>query len=261
MAMQRESLGAFLRGLRERTDRSHVPLRLAAKSRRKKGMSREEVAKLAECSSSYIEKIERGVANNVSSDIVLAVTHAVGASDQHVAHALTLAGDEPWGMASSMDDPSITADQRLYVDSMSPHLAGYVDLAWNILYVNDEYRRVFRGIEEYGNVLYWLLECPEAKTIMQDWYEETHLTVTWSRSLSVLQSIREEYDRVFARLDHIPEFREMYYGADPTIGREDPTMLICDPDDGSEFGLSVNLWSPPAAAAGWQMYLGVRVRG
>ena len=51
----------------------------------------------------------------------------------------------------------------------------------------------------------------------------------------------------------------MFYGADPTLGREDPAQRICDPDDGSKFRLDVNLWSPPAATAGWQMYLGVRV--
>lgn len=259
MATQRETLGAFLRDLRERTDRSHVPMRMATKSRRTKGMSRDEVAALAQCSSSYIEKIERDVATNVSTEIVLALAHAVGASEQHVSHALTLAGEEPRGLAGALEDPAITADQRTYVDSLTPHLAGYVDLAWNILYANSEYYRVFRGIKDYGNVLFWLLESPDAKNIMLDWYEETHLTVTWARSLAALQSVREEYDRVFGRLDHIPEFREMYYGADPTLGREDPAMRLCDPDDGSKFRLSVNLWSPPPATAGWQMYLGVRV--
>lgn len=259
MDTQRDTLGVFLRNLRERTDRSHVPPRLATNVRRKKGMSRDEVAALAQCSSSYIEKIERGVANNVSVEIVLAVANAVGASDQQVAHALTLAGDESRGLAGAFDTPTITAEQRTYVDSLSPHLAGYVDLAWNILYANDEYCRVFQGIKEYGNVLFWLLECPKAKEIMLDWYEETHLTVTWARSLAALQSTRKEYERVFDRLEHIEEFQKMFYGADPTMGREDPAMLIRDPDDGSKFRLDVNLWSPPPATAGWQMYLGVRV--
>lgn len=259
MASQRETLGAFLRNLRERTDRSHVPPRVVTNSRRKKGMSREEVAAMAQCSTSWIDKIERGVATNVSADLVRAVAHAVGASEQHVAHALALAGDSSVAMVGTLDAPTITMEQRQYVDSLSPHLAGYVDLAWNILYANDEYCRVFRGIKEYGNVLFWLLECPDARTIMQDWYEETHLTVTWARSLAALEATREEYDRVFDRLEYIPEFREMFYGADPTMGRKDPAQLICDPDDGSRFRLDVNLWSPPTATAGWQMYLGVRV--
>lgn len=258
MATPRESLGAYLRELRETNDRSHVPLRLVSNVRRKKGMSRDEVASMAQCSSSYIEKIERGVANNVSTELIVAIAAATGASDQQVSHALTLAADDSYGVAAVKGASAITPDQREYVDSLTPHLAGYVDLAWNLLYVNSEYARVFRGIEEYGNVLFWLLEAPEAKKIMVDWYEETHLTVTWSRSLSALHAITPEYERVFNRLDHVPEFREMYHGAEPTMGREDPAMRIVDPDDGSEFRLSVNLWSPPGATAGWQMYLGVR---
>ncbi|MFL0579440.1 helix-turn-helix domain-containing protein [Dietzia sp. 179-F 9C3 NHS] len=255
---QQETLGAYLRNLRERTDRSHVPLRHAVKSRRRKGMSREEVAKLAECSASYVEKIERGAAKNVSTDLVLALTAAVGASDHQVAHALALAGEGPRPLATKLERPTITEGQRAYVDALSPHLAGYVDLAWNVLYANNEYCRVFRGIEDYGNVLYWLLECDDAKRIMCDWFEETHLTVSWSRSLAALHSIRAEYDEVYARLEQISEFREMWELGDPALGRKDPVQRICDPDDGTEFGLTVNLWSPPSASAGWQMYLGVR---
>ena len=259
MTTQRETLGAFLRDLRERTDRSHVPIRLATNSRRRKGMSRDEVASLAQCSSSYVEKIERGVANNVSAEIVTAVATAVGATGQQVAHALTLAGDESRGVPLELDQPIITAEQRTYVDSLSPHLAGYVDLAWNLLYANNEYCRVFRGIKEYGNVLFWLLECEDSKRIMLDWYEETHLTVTWARSLAAIPANQEEYDPVLDRLEHIPEFQRMFYGADPTLGRKDPAMRICDPDDGTKFSLDVNLWSPPKPSAAWQMYLGVRV--
>ena len=254
---QPETLGAYLRELRERTDRNHLPLRVTARTRRKKGMSREEVAAMAGCSASYVEKIERGVSTNVSSEIVLGLTSAVGATEQQATHAMALAGD-PHPLPPAAGPPKISGNQVAYVDSLTPHLAGYVDLAWNLLYTNEEYRRVFRGIEEYGNVLYWLFECPDAKNIMVDWFHETHLTVTWSRSLAVLHSVSAEYERVFGRLEQVKEFREMRAMGDPTMGRRDPAQIICDPDSGETFGLSVNLWSPPSASANWQMYLGVR---
>lgn len=256
---QGETLGAYLRELREHTDRDHIPLRQAIKARRSRGMSREEVAKLAECSVSYVEKIERGVATTVSPDMIHALAAAVGASNHQVSHALTLAGEGFRVMPEEVSKPEITADQQLYVDSLTPHLAGYVDLAWNILYVNDEYCRVFRGIENYGNVLFWLLECPDAKHIMQEWFKETHLTVAWSRSLAALESMRRKYEDVFLRLEQTAEFRQMWKLGDPSVGRADPTMRIRDPDDGTEFGLQVNLWSPPSPSAAWQMYLGVKV--
>lgn len=252
-----ETLGVFLRDLRVSNDRRH--LRVGMRGNRPRGMSREEVAIQAGLSVSYVQKIEQGAKSNVTGASLGNLLAALGANTAQRQHAYSLAGLPP----APAENPPGTEDflsekTRAYVDYLTPHLAGYVDLAWNVLYANSEYNRIFEGIEDAGNVLVWLLEDERAKTVMVEWEAETQLTVSWARSLRVLPEIKPYYEELEDRLQGNADFARMLRVQDPAVGRPTPFQRIKDLASGEEFDLHVELWTPPQMSAGMQMYLGVR---
>lgn len=252
-----ESLGVFIRDLRVNNDRLH--LRVGMRGNRPKGMSREEVAIQAGLSVSYVQKIEQGTKSNVTSASLAHLLAALGANEAQRQYAYSLAGLPPAPSETAPSTDSFLSDKtRAYVDYLVPHLAGYVDLAWNVLYANSEYNRIFEGIEEAGNVLVWLLEDERAKTVMVEWEAETQLTVSWARSLSVLPEIKPYYQKLEDRLKNNADFWRMLKVQDPSVGRPKPFQRIRDLATGDEFDLHVELWTPPQMSAGMQMYLGVR---
>lgn len=252
-----DSLGEFVRMLRVSNRRVH--LRVGMRGNREVGMSREEVATQAGLSVSYLEKIEQGRKSSISQNSLANLMSALGANDDQRQYAYLLAGVPTVPQAAtSPQENRPDAIGRDYVDSLVPHLAGYVDLAWNVLYANSEYKRIFSGIEETGNVLVWLLEDKVAKEVMLDWEEEAQLTVSWARSLVVLHGMKKQYQGVMQRLDQNEDFNRMWNIQDPAIGRPAPFQRIRDLDSGEKFSLHVELWSPPQISAGLQMYLGVR---
>ncbi len=161
------SFGAYLRHLR---------------GRRK--MSRTKLAAEADVSSGYVDKLEQGRMENPSHEVVekfAAVLTKVDAERQHLRDLSVYRrrGDLP---VPAKPEIEITDQMRYVVDNLVPHLAGYVDSGWNVLYANSEYLRLYRELGQHGNVLAWFFRASESKQIMVEWELEASLTVGWFRA-------------------------------------------------------------------------------
>ncbi|MEV1296157.1 helix-turn-helix domain-containing protein [Pseudonocardia sp. NPDC049635] len=253
-ALELPSFGSFLRQLRERAPSGH---------RRGGGMSRAELATLAGRGISYITKLEQGEAHSPSFELVESLADALEVTDaerQHLHDLRTHRRDtccEPRPSAET-----ITPANKAYVDNLVPALSSFVDDAWNVLYPNSAYTRVYRHIDDptISNVLLWFFFVPESRHIMVEWEREAQLTVAWLRGLMVGNHLNG-VDRtdLIQRLSRSSEFRRMWTEGGVALGRHKEEMLVRDLDRGTVLHLRAQVLKWPNPASSLQLYLGVDV--
>ncbi|MCW2916700.1 MAG: transcriptional regulator [Actinomycetia bacterium] len=102
----------------------------------------------------YVIKLEQGKAGRPSPDLVDRLAETLGINplqsrhlhDLALYHRVTEHVDAP-------AEPLVNPVMKEAADNLHPHLCGYLDEMWNILYCNSEYARIYRHIDEVGNVL------------------------------------------------------------------------------------------------------------
>jgi transcriptional regulator with XRE-family HTH domain len=235
------SLGAYLRHLR---------------TARK--INRATLAAGAGVSESYVTKLEqnRQVPTLAVLDQLGAQVTEVEAEREHLRDLRLYPRLDP--NAPMMADIVITESMKAYVDKQVPQVSGWVDRAWGVWYANSEYRRLFRDIEECGNVLTWFFEGPQAKKVMVEWDMEARLTVAWLRALMVRGPEDPAYAKVLSDLSGNREFAQMWQAKELFMARHHPSMRVWDLDHGREVTLTAQVFPQPDPAIPLQLYLGVR---
>jgi transcriptional regulator with XRE-family HTH domain len=221
-----------------------------------------ELANEAGISAGYLTKLEQGTATNPSPQLVDQLATALKADDvarQHL-HDLVEFGQAVPGSVPDTGRDQVTEAMRANADSLVPHLAAFVDDAWNIIYANAEYSRIYRHIAdpEVGNVLTWLFTVPEAKAIMVDWAEEARLTVAWLRTLMVRHPGSGMFNVLLRRLATSNEFVRMWDAQQTVNSRTAPRLRIHDLDRGEDVTLLAQVYAWPDPSSALQLYLGVR---
>lgn len=254
MPVDPPSLAGYLRHLRRNGHeaRKHGPL------------SRTDLAARAGIGVGYVIKLEQGVALNPSLEVVDNLAEALGADGLERQHLHDLAAYHqatalaPKGMD---DDHEITDMMRAYVDHLAPHLACFVDDAWNVLHANSEYTRIYRNIDkdDDGNVLTWFFGEPEAQRVMVDWETEARLTVAWLRALMVRQPGSRLFEPLLRRLSASPDFVRMWEMQEILMGRHTPYMYVKDLDSNEAIMLVAQVYDWPDPTKALQFYLGVRL--
>lgn len=254
MLVEPPSLASYLRHLRKNGREAH----------RRGRLSRTELAAQAGIGVGYVTKLEQGVALNPSLEVVDDLAEALGADSlerQHL-HDLT-AYHQALGTTSRQadDDHEITEMMRAYVDHLAPNLAAFVDDAWNILYANSEYSRIYRNIDDptVGNVLTWFFRTPESRQIMVDWETEARLTVAWLRALMVRRPGSSLFEPLLRRLSANSDFVRMWGMQEILMGRHIPYMYVHDLDCGNAVLLVAQVYDWPDPTKALQLYLGVRL--
>jgi hypothetical protein len=247
-SIERPSLGEYLRYLRR-----------ASPAARTGRLSREWVAANAKISISYLIRMEQGSAENPSSECLRRLADTFELSPVQVQHLHDLAKHDLVTPDGDMTRPLvITDDMREHVDNLSPHLCGFVNERWDVLYANPEYSRIYRSIVDIGNVLKWFFEVPESRQIMVEWEPEARLTVAWFRALMVRSNDSSEFDELLTDLAANADFREMWNTQEILMGRHSPYMKVRDLDSGQEVFLLAQVYAWPDPTQRVQMYLGVR---
>jgi transcriptional regulator with XRE-family HTH domain len=244
--VQPPSFGVYLRHCRNQTE-----------------LSRPDLAAAADISTSYLTKLEQGASTHPSPELVeqLATALKVGeVQRQHLGH-LASYGQVPFGSVDDrVPEDEITDEMRHLVDGLVPHLAGYVDTSWNVLYPNAEYTRIYRHITDpdVGNVLTWFFHVAESRAIMLEWEEEAQLTVSWLRGLMVRHPGSRQFAQLLTRLSESGDFRRMWDKQEVLLGRRSPDMLVHDLDLGRDLRLRAQVYPVPNSSQRVQLYLGVR---
>jgi len=205
----------------------------------------------------YLIKLEQGKATNPSPEVVDKLARALGTRDVERQHLHDLAAGEP-PTQDHRSRPVVTAVHREYADNLHPQLAGYVDEAWNVLYANAEYARIFREIVSHGNVLVWFFAARQSRQIMVEWETEARLTVAWLRSHMGRRPGNKLFTNVLEELARYPDFVRMWERRELLTERHQPDMLIRDLDRGEQLTLLVQVFHFPDPEQPLQFYLGTR---
>jgi transcriptional regulator with XRE-family HTH domain len=271
MSWRRPSFGGHLRLLRNlpEDDAQSVFPGMDPRRRRVTGQAvayprrRTELAAVAKTATDYLAKLEQGKATNPSTELVIRLATALGVSEVERLHLLDLArySRVAEGAGERPAPPTITADQKKFVDNLGRNLtlAAYVDAAWNVWDANCEYKRIYRGLVQRGNVLLWFFGEPLAKAIMVEWEREARLTVARFRALMAGWPGNLLFDDVLDQLyGNYSEFREMWDRDDVLMRRPTPYMKVRDLERSETLTLQAEVFPTPDRTETMQLYLGVR---
>lgn len=129
-----ERLGDFLKAKRNSIRPETIGLNKPYRSRTP-GLRREDVAERANISTVWYSKLERGKAERVSRQVLLAVSHALCCDDSETKYLLQLAG--LGGLpAKSSQSYTVSASSVRLLDNLNPLPAAFVNEYKDILRVN-----------------------------------------------------------------------------------------------------------------------------
>ncbi|RJQ79948.1 XRE family transcriptional regulator [Pseudonocardiaceae bacterium YIM PH 21723] len=252
------SFGTYLRHLRTRREVPGFPAGQPSTIRQPLG--RTDLAAAADTSSGYVTKLEQGHADRPSAELVDRLADALGTGPmerQHL-HDLAVRPQLPETGGTVPARIGISQVQQEAVDKLHPHPAGYVTDTWDVLYANTEYFRLYRGLEQAGNVLTWFFGDPRSRTIMVEWETEARLTVAWLRALFARQRVDAAYEKLLVQLSTYPEFRRMWSAQEVLMGRHTPYMRVWDLDHDEELALLAQVYKMPDPTIPGQLYIGTR---
>ncbi|MFJ9179957.1 helix-turn-helix transcriptional regulator [Streptomyces sp. NPDC102360] len=106
-----ESMGAFLKNRRDRVTPDDVGLRTYGTSRRVPGLRREELAQLAGVSAGYYTRLEQGLAESASEQVLDALARVLRLDDVESTHLHNLARRS--GRSQLVEPPAETPDTRV----------------------------------------------------------------------------------------------------------------------------------------------------
>ena len=175
MDQRREPLAQFLRARRDALSATDVGLP-EGRSRRTKGLRREEVALLAGVSVTWYTWLEQGRPINASVDVLDALARTLRLSDAEHQHLLTLA-TRPSGERMAEPEHAPDALVRL-ITSMEPSPAYVLGPRWEFLAWNAAQSRLYPTIDvvddDDRNLLWVIFAEPNARTLVADWHDQAH---------------------------------------------------------------------------------------
>ncbi|GGK75744.1 hypothetical protein Sme01_51430 [Sphaerisporangium melleum] len=257
-SVQPPSFGEYVRHLRSSPT---APGFSPGPPARRQPLSREKLAVATGISQSYLTKLEQERNIHPSPEVVdqLATALEVNAVvRKHMHDLVAYTQARPVGGAAPGPRPEITAEEREHIEALRPNLAGWVDDAWWVLYGNGEYSRIYRRLDEVGNVLIWFFAVPESRKIMIEWEVEARLTVAWLRTHMVQRADDPSFPNVLAELSRFSDFVNMWRRQEILMGRHTPYMRVRDLDTGEELTLLANVYRHPDPTRGVQLYIGSR---
>jgi transcriptional regulator with XRE-family HTH domain len=170
---RREHLAQFLRARRDALTPTDVGLP-EGRSRRTKGLRREEVALLAGVSVTWYTWLEQGRPINASVDVLDALARTLRLSDAEHQHLLTLA-TRPTGDAVPDSDHAPDALVRL-IASMEPAPAYVLGPRWEFLAWNRAQSHLYPMIDHIAdgdrNLLWVTFAEPSARALIADWPDQ-----------------------------------------------------------------------------------------
>lgn len=176
-AEKRRELADFLRTRRARLSPSHVGLP-AGRRRRVVGLRREEVAELADISTTWYTWLEQGRAVSVSTETLERLVSAFRLDGREREHLFLLAGF-PAPPIHAGTEVKILALVQQALDGMTPNPAYLLNTRWDILAWNDAASRVFGdfgAIPEAERNIVWLTfkRSSYFSSLFVDWTRYAH---------------------------------------------------------------------------------------
>lgn len=244
------SFGEFLRQLRD-----------------ERSLSREALAKSAGVSASYINHLEIGRRDHPTRPVVEALAgnleRALPLSGDERRYLFDLAGlrdIEVPGVADLRAD--ISPEMLRRIDRCGSDLAGYFDLRWNILALNDAAHQAFPGLREIGNVMHWLLSDRRSGAVLAEHDLVVESAVAALRARIALPCNAVWAGQLLAELCRYPEFARRWAAGRVTYSLAEPAVWLRDRVSGKLFRIDLQLYDVDTARyPGWtRMFWGIGAR-
>ncbi|MEU1931418.1 helix-turn-helix domain-containing protein [Streptomyces sp. NPDC019826] len=184
-----ESLPELLQSWRRRVNPDEIP-GLTSPSRRAKGLTQRDVARLTGVSERWYGSLERGMEAKYSADFLDRLSSVLGLSRaERDALYLMAVGHPPVVAAVPEADAAAEMDEVLqrFLDGQAPDPAFVTDLAWNVIGYNEPLLDWFPWAAHQANQMRWAFLSPEAREQLVNWEQD------WARSY--LGQIRYERAR------------------------------------------------------------------
>ncbi|MFF0609645.1 helix-turn-helix domain-containing protein [Nocardia tengchongensis] len=244
------SFGDFLRHLRD-----------------ERSLSREGLAKSAGVSASYINHLEIGRRDHPTRPIVEALAgrleRALPLSDDERRYLFDLAGLLDIEVPAVADlRADISPEMLRRIDRCGSDPAGYFDLRWNILAVNEAAHQAFPGLREIGNVMHWLLSDGRSDAVLAEYDQVVEYAVAALRARIALPRNSEWAGQLLAELCRYPEFARRWAAGRVTYALAQPALRLRDCLSGKQFRIELQLYDVDTARhPGWtRMFWGIGVR-
>ncbi|MEW1954310.1 helix-turn-helix transcriptional regulator [Terrabacter sp. NPDC080008] len=217
-------LGEFLRARRRELAPEEVGIK-RAKGRRRVGLSRTEVAELANISVAYYALIERGRDLRPSASVVDGLARALKLGADERAHLSALASGTPSRRPQAPEE--LTEELEELLDSLDPNPAYVVGARWDVLGANHTACQLFTDWEgkrsKRERNLLWFYCCdPAARTLFVDWEQEAADQLALFREAYARHpdepSFKRVLDEVFKGNPATVQWWEQH-DSDPTRGR------------------------------------------
>lgn len=171
MAGDPEALGQLLRSRRQRLTPGEVGLPAGTSRRRTPGLRREEVARLADVSTTYYSFLEQGRPVRPSGQVLdaLATALRLSGAERRYLHLLAAENQAPSGEPEQLEE----AVRRL-VGRLDPDPALVKGQRWDVLCANAAAAELFRwgGGEPQVNLVQWMFTDDGARDVYVDWEHE-----------------------------------------------------------------------------------------
>jgi transcriptional regulator with XRE-family HTH domain len=198
-----EALGQLLRSRRERLAPADVGLPEGSR-RRTAGLRREEVALLANLSTTYYTFLEQGRPVRPSAQVLDALASALrmSAAEQRYLEVLAYGGDDAAGSGVPPTEPAERIDRGVVdlVQRLDPFPTMVKGRRWDVLSANSAARELFDDWESLPdgerNLVRWMFTTERAREVYVDWEQEARAMLGRFR----LAAARHRHDGDFAVL-------------------------------------------------------------
>jgi transcriptional regulator with XRE-family HTH domain len=220
------TLGEFLKARRGRVPPSRAGLPDHGR-RRVAGLRRDELARLAGISEPYLTRLEQGVDQHPSPQVLRALSRALELDDDARAHLFALAAPEPGPVRPTRTE--VAPDVHRLLDAWAGTPAYVRDRLFDVLAANKWARALAPLYEPGHNLVRDMFLDPAARRLFPDWPEIAAQTAAALRAEADPRDPRvgrlvaeleadEDFGRLWARHDARPARDELKRFAHPVVG-------------------------------------------
>lgn len=216
--MDAQQLGAFVRAARIRA-----------------GVSGTTLANRINHSSTWVYRVETGDRAAPSPEVLNSISTALSLAAWERWYMFLLAGEIP-----TYTDPIDGARVGPYIDVMRGP-AAWIDHHGGD-YLNDEFRRLFKGVETARDIVHWHFEDPRAREVINNWDE---IADWWIATRKYRMAVNPDDPNFAAALRislEIPEFARRWNDQIIPVDPRNRIWQVRDLDNGVELAVDMRVW-------------------
>lgn len=212
-------LGEFLRARRGRVPPSHADLPAHGR-RRVAGLRRDELARLAGISEPYLTRLEQGVDQRPSPQVLRALARALELDADASAHLFTLAAPDP----GRSPETEVTPDVHQLLDAWPGSPAYVRNRRFDVLAANKWARALAPMYDPGHNLARDMFLDPRTRQLLPDWPEIAAQTAAALRAEADPRDPRT--GRLIAELETDGDFRDLWARHDARPSRDELKRFV-----------------------------------